>query len=225
MLWALSLVELVWILAILSIATFVVIALLRRLHWSRLISDSKIGSLAREIFSAVTGTITFIVLLFTILDYTNWWRWAWTPNHLLNLNALVFPDLNGKWRGSLSSNRRGETPENGVCPWLEGNRDRFGCYDVNVIISMGLFNTKVSLRLGASSSQSKGVSFMRDADGFQIMYLFVRNHPSEPPFNGAAILGGDVHDLQSLEGHYWTDRNWNSNMQTAGYIHLERTGP
>ena len=32
MLWALSLVELVWILAILSIATFVVIALLRRLH-------------------------------------------------------------------------------------------------------------------------------------------------------------------------------------------------
>jgi SMODS-associating 2TM, beta-strand rich effector domain len=225
MLWALSLVELLWVLMILSIITFVVIAFFRHWHWTQLLADSRIGLLGREVFSAVTATITLVVFLFTMLDYTHWWRLAWTPNRLFDLNALEFPDLNGKWHGSLSSNRRGEGKEDGDCPWLKpGDRERFGCYAVDVNISMGLFNTKVALKLGAANSESKGVSLMREGDGFQIMYLFVRNHPSDSSFNGAAILTGDTLDLRALEGHYWTDRNWDSNNQTAGHVRLEKTG-
>jgi len=88
---------------------------------------------------------------------------------------------------------------------------------------MDLISTKVNLKLDNASSESKGVSLLKEGDNFQIMYLFVRSHPNDPPFNGAAIL--KVSAPEALEGHYWTDRDWNSNKQTAGFVRLKRIQP
>jgi hypothetical protein len=225
MLWALSFAQLIWIVATPSVATFVAIALIRHRRWKKLISESQLGSFGREIFSSVTGTITVVVFLFTALDYTSWWRLAWTPNRLINLNALVFPDLNGRWHGSLISNRKGEGQENGSCPELDpSERTVFGCYSIDVTISMSLFSTKIRLELGSTNSESKGVSLVRDSDEVHVMYLFVASPPVGQSFNGAAILDGKVDHLRNLTGHYWTDRGWETNKQTAGHVTLERTG-
>jgi SMODS-associating 2TM, beta-strand rich effector domain len=225
MLWAFSLVELIWVFAILSVVAFLIVALVRHRQWTRLISDGKIGLLGREIFSAVTGAITFVGFLLTVLDYTNSWRWGWIANNWLDLNKLVFPDLNGTWHGSLSSNTRGEGVENGVCPWLDqSNRSQFGCYQIDMTISMGLFDTDVRLKLGDATSESKGVSLIRKGADYQLMYLFVRTHPYDPPFNGAAVLDVRFDNQLVLEGHYWTDRDWQKGMQTAGYARVRRTG-
>jgi hypothetical protein len=129
--------------------------------------------------------------------------------------------LNGKWHGSLSSNRKGEGIEKGNCPWLsESDKNSFGCYEIDVTIYMDLISTKVNLKLDSARSESKGVTLIRDGSNFKIMYLFERNHPNDVPFSGAAIL--QVEDSGALEGHYWTDREWTSNKQTAGHFDLTK---
>lgn len=226
MLWALSFAQLIWLVAILSIVTFAAIALVKHRHWKDLIEKKAPSSLWREVFSSITGTITFVVFLFTALDYTGWWRWAWTPNRLIDLNALIFPDLNGSWHGSLISNRKREGQENGSCPELDQKqRAVFGCYSIDVAVSMSLFSTKIRLDLGPTHSESKGVSLVREGDEFHVTYLFLATPPVGPAFNGAATLDGKVDALRNLTGHYWTDRGWEANEQSAGHVNLDKVSP
>jgi SMODS-associating 2TM, beta-strand rich effector domain len=206
MLRALSLDQIIWIFATPSIVVFAIIALIRERHWRGLFAKGNIGLLIREAFSAATAAVTFVGLGFAVLNYTAWWREAWK---LEFTNTSVFPDLNGMWHGSLSSNVKNEASENGDCPWLDPNTSKsFGCYHIDMTIEMSLFDTDVRLKLGDARSESKGVTLIRDGGDYKLMYLFIRTHPFEPTFNGAAILEARFQNSLLLEGHYWTDREW-----------------
>ena len=226
MIRALPYAQLIAILAALAIGTFLVICAARHRRWAQLIADRTIGQLAREAFSTATAAISFVGILLPVLDYTGGWRLAWIPNRWVDLNTLVFPDLTGTWTGVLSSNRNNEGAGDGKCPWLGQSKDiESGCYKVEMTISMGLFDTDVDFKLQDARSVSKGVSLTRNGSHYEMMYLFVRTRPGQDPFNGAADLQVHIGD-QSLEGHYWTDRDWRTEkLQTAGFVVVTKAGP
>jgi hypothetical protein len=228
---------------ILSIIVFALILVIRGLHRKRLSGGtSKPKTRARAIFAVVAAAMSAIGIsgsVLTILDVTQAWRVFWIPNSVVDLNKLVFPDLNGKWVGAILSNG----PQHGYRDSLRHlpkteceklfrqavDEMKFVCLPVNYSISMSLFRIKMELISGDYRSESKSVSLKRKTEmNAQITYLFdVREqNPSNsdrPLFMGAAVL--DIKDIADweLDGVYWTDRDWEAGKQTAGHVVLTRS--
>ena len=222
MLKAFSIAELIWIFAAPAIIAFCIIGLVRLWHLRRQKAHKKIINLTREVYSVATQAIAVVGILFAFLNYTTLWRLAWIPNSLVDLNKVVFPDLNGKWNGHLLSNRdQNEGAKIVDCPWWNENNRKRSCYPLDMTVVMDLFEITVTANLGDARSTSKGVSLKRDGSTYQLTYLFERRGPDEISFKGAAELVFDP-DVQQLDGHYWTDRNWRDQMQTAGHVRVAR---
>lgn len=130
------------------------------------------------------------------------------------LNNHVGPDLRGKWRSSIQY-----IGEDGVV------RSK----DLLFIIKMSLFDFSMAMSSedGYSSSHVVLSRLLKDElqGGFVLYYVFeseVLNPVSTDvgAFQGAAKLR--INALGPLKGVYWTNRNWNNRMQTAGFIELSR---
>jgi hypothetical protein len=188
---------------------------------------------------AALAAIGIVGLVLTILNWTSLWRVLWIPHAgALDLNRLVFPDLNGKWTGRILSNGRQHGYEDVSSPlshadcvkWFgDYDEKNFVCLHINYDISMSLFSIDLQLDTGTLKSVSRSVSLKRrdEQNPAQFTYLFdVKT--SEPQredvkFTGAASInvvesGKDL----TLEGIYWTERNWQTGKQTGGRIKLIR---
>ena len=121
---------------------------------------------------------------------------------------VPFPNLSGKWEGTIKSNWKG----------TEGNE-----IPTEVIINQTFFNVQVKVRTGESRSYSIGASFDIDKDrGLQQLFYSYLNTPkagvrerSEIHY-GSTLLHFEGYDVKSLEGEYWTSR------ETTGEIILSK---
>lgn len=129
------------------------------------------------------------------------WRWLW--HRCPSLQRKAFPDLNGKWEGTLQST------------WIDPDTGQPKApIPVTVTINQGLFATSVRLRTSKSTSMSTRVFLEPDhgARHFRLCYNY-RNEPQaqvnyrSAPHDGHAILELDYDDDKDrLRGRYFTSR-------------------
>lgn len=153
---------------------------------------------------------------------------------LPGLRRLV-PDLDGAWVGEIRSNwpifeRRLQqptsTPANGDLPAL------INATQIGVVFRVSLFWIVMTLRsdTGYSSSRTSFVLLRRDREtgsiSLQYIYDNVTNRPL--PTDSSSHKGAACLDLLPdrdgfrLEGVYWTNRNWQHGLNTAGTVVLRR---
>jgi len=139
------------------------------------------------------------------------WRPLWRRIPLLQ--RKIFPDLNGNWKGTLTSTCVDPTTGSPEPP-----------IPTEIIIRQGLFTTSVSLSTQESASHSTR-SFLepfRDTGRFRIWYSY-NNDPQaqirhrSSPHEGISFLECEFDvDHDRLTGRYYTDR------RTTGDIDVRR---
>jgi hypothetical protein len=146
--------------------------------------------------SKVLGSLpVLIVVLFAIFD-----TWLW---HIGPIKRLAKrPDLNGTWKGTLTSLRADGS----------GQEVAHAPIPVFLAIKQSYLNLNITLLSQESSSRSIAALVQVNPEGNFTVYYHYTNTPGltvrdrSPIHSGGAKL--EVTDVapQSLEGEYWTDR-------------------
>lgn len=146
----------------------------------------------------------------------------------LPIVRTYFPPISGVWRVNLQSNW-------GAIERLRGNNDVEDKVYVQgtVKIAASFFRVRMKFegddRYSKSSTVFVSVNRHWQHETVELNYIY-ENITSNPKssdcskHNGAARV--EVRDEQgviSMEGVYFTDRNWNQGLNTAGYISFERS--
>lgn len=162
------------------------------------------------------------------------WRCVWWLFPFLN--KWLFPDLNGTWRGTTSSNWSRIERMLGAAEGA-GGLVRAGLSsiplqedEVTMTIRASLFSLRIGARLhrtgGRSHSITERVTREKRRDVHELYYVYEQETPDaaatdEERHVGAAALVVDT-DSWTLEGDYWTKRMWRSGLNTAGRIMVAR---
>lgn len=139
------------------------------------------------------------------------WRWFWRRFPILN--KWLFPDLNGRWIGTLQSTWA--DPATGSSP---------GPISTEVTVRQTLFDVSVKMKTGESSSYSTRVipEAEPQADRYRLWYSYdnrpVANvqHRSTPHEGVAWLEIALADDPNQLTGQYYTSR------KTTGDIKVMR---
>jgi hypothetical protein len=160
------------------------------------------------------------------------WRILWRLIPMLN---SWFPDLNGIWVGSTSSNwptikklfqaaqSNGKTPEQELHD-LPEQQDA---------MAVKIINSLFTLQVQAGLSSTSGVSFSIAAKPWRdqhtgrihLSYVYRQQTPEhtitdEETHLGSADLELITEDYRRAEGTYWTRRAWRTGRNTAGTLEL-----
>lgn len=136
------------------------------------------------------------------------------------------PDISGDWRATLHSN----WPKIASLAKLDPGPGTPVTANIKVVARL----LRVKIRFVAdtkySKSKSVSVSVERDEDDGAIRLYYTYENTTENPVNsdcshhfGSAYLDiTGTGDAMTLEGLYWTNRNWNDGLNTAGIIQWMR---
>lgn len=138
-----------------------------------------------------------------------------------------FPPIDGEWQVALQSNWN-------VLQQLVGKvkGEALSSKEGKVTITSRLFSVRMRFQSNDKYSKSTTtiVGIRRDPEygTIELNYCYhnVTRNPEETDSSchyGAARV--EIHDengVVSLEGEYWTNRNWNKGLNTAGLITFER---
>jgi hypothetical protein len=148
----------------------------------------------------------------------------------LPLIRHILPDISGRWVGGTESNwpqisarikadNQAAPPETQITP-------------VSVTIKARLLSVGMTLESDTrySNSETIAVSVLKHGakDGVRLAYIYENYTPHPEPTDSGHHYGAACVDLfvrnghQSLEGNYWTNRNWEKGLNTAGRIILRR---
>lgn len=177
------------------------------------------------------------VFLFVFGAGSQWWRpWRlfW---RIPGVQRLIFPDLNGKWKGKTHSNWPSvkamfDTYEKREKPGHAGPLDQLALQDddIELKITASFFRLRVEGKLSntgaASHSISAQVIWNDQLERFELGYLYNQNTPTplrtdEALHVGSAYLLLDM-EAGTLKGEYWTKRSWRSGLNTAGILEVTR---
>ncbi len=188
----------------------------------------------RFMSSTVSYWSIILFLLFGLSHKWAPWRVIWRVFPVLN--DLVFPDLNGVWRGTTRSNwpainamRSAAKGAGGLdldaLPAMAPRED-----SIEITITASLFNFRIEAKLAGTEgrSHSLGERVTRDERraNFELSYIYRQSTPApaatdESSHEGAATLDFD-RKAATLSGHYWTRRSWTFGYNTAGRLVLTR---
>lgn len=151
-------------------------------------------------FSIVVGVISLVVLLF------NKYAWSWPIFQGWYVNR---PDLRGTWQVEIKSGWIDPKTDQGVAPIV-----------AYAVVRQTL--ASLSLRLMTPESRSKLIahSIEQEEDGLFRLAGIYRNEPRielqgvrSEIHHGAFSLEIHGQPVESLEGHYWTDRETKGAMR------------
>jgi hypothetical protein len=159
---------------------------------------------------ALSSTIVFVIGTILVVIANFCWRhlWRWFPF----LGKVLFPDLNGAWRGALKTT------------WKDANGQSPDPITVTIRIRQTLFSFSVQLETQESRSWSVHViaEANPDAGRFRLWYSYSNQPRAEflhrsTVHDGVAILEivPDI-DTSIITGHYYTAR------KTSGDIDVRR---
>ena len=181
--------------------------------------------------------LILVVLLTVIFGSAGWWApWRWIWRAFPFLNRAFFPDLNGVWLGSTSSNwptikkmLDASQAHGGVTQdELQSTPEQTNAMAVEIKTS--LFKVQITAGLSATNGQSHSIMVLPRKDAhnrLHLTYVYEQDTP-DPAITdvdthlGAANLVIDMDDLEKAEGIYWTRRNWKMGLNTAGRLELRR---
>lgn len=157
------------------------------------------------------STVVFIVGTVAVTAANFFWRtvWRWFPI----LSRVFFPDLNGKWQGTLRTT------------WKDATGNSPGPIDTTIWIRQTLFTIHVQQRTKESESWSTHViaEAHPEAGRFQLWYSYVNRPKAEVTHRSAQHEGLAILQIVpevdggKITGHYYTSR------QTSGDIEVSRT--
>jgi len=161
----------------------------------------------------VSYLTTYWIIVFFVVKFLGMSFWR-VPGLAHILNTYVGPDLRGEWRSFVQ---------------YVGDDGQVKSKELNFVIKMSVFDFSMTMNSGDGYSSSHVVlsKLLRDEilGGFVLYYVFeseVSNPVSKDvgTFQGAAKLRVSVNG--PLKGVYWTNRNWQNRLQTAGHVELNR---
>lgn len=193
---------------------------------------------ARDWYKLISSALAIWTILMTIVfGFSGRWApWRIIWQRLPALNKSVFPDLNGVWVGTTSSNWSRITELLQAAEETGGlDRKRLPTIplqqdDVTMTITASLFTFRIKARLhrtgGKSHSLTERVLKDKRRDLQELYYVYQQETPDAAATDddshvGAAALEVDT-EAWVLEGPYWTKRNWRSGLNTAGVIKVAR---
>ena len=163
------------------------------------------------------------------------WRLLWRA--IPPLNRIVFPDLNGTWRGMTQSNW---APIEAMLHAAEGRSGLIARDDlsniqlredpIEIFIRASFFKFVIKAKLlstsGTSHSVSENICYNEKLEQFELYYVYRQDTPlpqasDHTSHYGAATLVLDL-DTWQLSGNYWTMRSWRSGLNTAGRLEVTR---
>tara|TARA_B100000949_G_scaffold208649_1_gene200609 strand:- start:332 stop:1066 length:735 start_codon:yes stop_codon:yes gene_type:complete len=181
---------------------------------------------------------TIILASFTFAFGISWywapWRilWRWFPA----LNSWLFPDINGVWVGTTQSNwtRLSEIKAASETEKTLSVRDLEKIplkeTDIAMEIRASLFSVRITAYLPSTSGTSHSLTArpvkLSESD-IRLSYIYKQTIPvaqvtDESCHSGAAEIVFDSRLIQEAEGVYWTRRNWQLGLNTAGKIVIKR---
>lgn len=162
------------------------------------------------------------------------WRLLWRT--FPALNRKFFPDLNGLWEGTTSSNWPSISKMLDLAKG-DGGLDQAELSTVplkqdalSMTITASLFSFRIGAELsatgGKSHSLTERVSEDKRSGKLELYYVYRQDTPEpvltdEDSHLGAACLTIDLNNA-TLAGAYWTKRSWRSGLNTAGRIEVKR---
>lgn len=178
-----------------------------------------------SLFRALSSASSLAGLVFVVVGETFIFSWICKLPYV----RTYFPPISGVWRVSLQSNW-------GAIEHLRGNSDvEDKVYKQGTVkISASFFRVRMKFegddRYSKSSTVFVSVNRHWQHETVELNYIY-ENITSNPissdcsKHNGAArVEVRDENGVVSMEGVYFTDRNWNQGLNTAGYISFERPG-
>ena len=159
-------------------------------------------SLVIEIISTVVAIDIFLIIIFT--------KWTWKYKIFQNW-LVVFPDLNGSWKGFIYSN------------WINPDTNKKpDPIPVMLNIKQSFFNINCKMITEEMESYSYAEGFIIDSDKQikNLAYSYTSNPKSSlryrsTPHDGTAVLKIIKKPSLRLDGRYWTERG------TTGEIKVE----
>ena len=178
-----------------------------------------------------------LILLITLIfaSHQRWalWRLFWRICPPLN---KVFPDINGIWLGSTSSNwpiikkMLDASQLNCSINQEELNSIPLQTDALAIEIKATLFKVQVTASLSSTKGKSYSIMVCPRKDIHNRLFLtYVYNQDTPKPFAtdadnhlGAVELIFEMDNLNKAEGNYWTRRNWKQGLNTAGRLEIQR---
>lgn len=172
---------------------------------------------------AATAGATVVSLMVWLLGQTA----AFPLICRLPIVRSVFPNINGVWEGETDSNWPLIAKRAGMPVDVNGQRM------VTVEICARLLQVTLKLDARSQYSQSKTVfvKVKKDEEHNDIRLWYIYDNVTKKPeqTDSERHFGGAYLDLvkgeegECLDGVYWTNRNWESGLNTAGRIVLRRS--
>ena len=164
--------------------------------------DFKDIRLILEVISMVVAIDIFLITIFT--------KWTWKYKIFQNW-LVVFPDLNGSWKGFIYSN------------WINPDTNKKpDPIPVMLNIKQSFFNINCKMITEEMESYSYAEGFIIDSDKQikNLAYSYTSNPKSSlryrsTPHDGTIVFKIVEKPLLKLEGRYWTER------ETTGEIKVE----
>lgn len=189
-------------------------------------------------FRVILGTASLVVLFFSL-------KWVWRPFWKIKgldkvLSKSIAPDLNGEWNVKLESNypilEKLKKSAKGKRVFDVASADiklpDLSVHEFDASINQSWEDVKIEFRPNGNSplqkSETLTCSFFKskrpDRQGLTYVYRQESNTSSNTDdeiFYGAAeLIIAD--DARSMSGHYWTKRQWQKGLNTAGRITFTR---
>jgi SMODS-associating 2TM, beta-strand rich effector domain len=154
-----------------------------------------------RLFASIPG----IVLLFAVV-FDRWaWRWPVMRRYVAQL-----PDVRGTWKGTI------------VTTWRSEDGAEVEPIPAFLVVRQTFTGIWARLLSERSASETVSAKLVAAADGVMTMAAVYRNTPrmrerAKSPMHFGALLVELHHDpVQSLVGHYWTDRQTGGDMEFTG---------
>jgi hypothetical protein len=203
-----------------------------------LITSRGLPSTGTELVRLLSSALTIFGLVLLIVGGSSKrrspWRWLWKRFPVLN--DKLFPDLNGLWVGTTSSNwpvietmmKAAEATGGVDLKQLDAIALRQD--DITVTITASFFSFRVSAQLHGTDSKSHSLTERvcreKRRDTFELYYVYRQDTPSPQRTDEGSHLGAAALDIDlenwCLEGPYWTKRSWRQGLNTAGIIKVAR---
>jgi len=204
-----------WIVTYFTVCSVVTFGIVWTVKGKPRITGAKLATFWEMLATTSTVTVVITVLAGKLL---------WEP--LMSIDVIrkhVFPNLNGTWRGTVTSN------------WImPGTQNAIGAIPVTVRLWQDFFQVKMKLQTASGYSRSRTVAVWPDADNdheeFRLWYIYenetmIPDSGDEQRHEGAGFLTTDNALPTKLRGLYWTNRAWRDHKNTAGSIELVRVSP
>lgn len=192
-----------------------------------------------SVFARANSSLTLTVFTFVVLG-AKWGLWRWLWRWIPALNRLVYPDLNGTWRGTLASNwpviermakaAKGEAET--FDPFSADGHTRLTEVPMTLRVEASWFKIHVRMETDSQYSNSRTLTVTpvrgENGDPHKLCYVF-ENESRDPVSTDSSyhkgtawlsITNGDTATV--LDGQVWTERNWRKGLNTAGLLRVER---